>query len=171
MNNCLPNNVISQIRLSNEEDLCDITEIYNWAIKNTSATFDTETKTIETQLNWYNEHNDRFPIIVALNESKVIAWGSISRWSDRCAYSGTGEISFYVAPEFHGQGVGTKVLEVLLDIGKNNKFRTLVSRIAGKSDASIHIHKKLGFFNIGTMKDVGEKFGDILDVHLMQILF
>ena len=74
-------------------------------------------------------------------------------------------------PDFHGQGIGTKTLKSLLTIGREKNFRTLVSRIAGKSDASIHIHKKLGFLDIGTMKDVGKKFGDILDLHLMQILF
>ena len=58
-----------------------------------------------------------------------------------------------------------------IKIGKEKNFRTLVSRIAGKSEASVHLHKKLGFSNIGTMKKVGKKFGEIIDVHLMQILF
>ena len=97
--------------------------------------------------------------------------GSISSWSDRCAYSGTGEISFYVDPDFHFKGVGFKILKRLIEIGKEKNFRTLVSRIAGKFEASVHLHKKLGFSNIGTMKNVGKKFGEIIDVHLMQILF
>ena len=59
----------------------------------------------------------------------------------------------------------------LIEIGKEKNFRTLVSRISGKSEASVHLHKKLGFSNIGTMKNVGKKFGEIIDVHLMQILF
>ncbi|MBT3439661.1 MAG: hypothetical protein HN438_02865 [Gammaproteobacteria bacterium] len=50
-------------------------------------------------------------------------------------------------------------------------WRTLVSRIGGKSEASIHLHKKFGFSDIGTMKSVGKKFDEIIDVHLMQILF
>ena len=54
---------------------------------------------------------------------------------------------------------------------KEKNFRTLVSRIAEKSEASVHLHKKLGFSNIGTMKNVGKKFDEIIDVHLMQILF
>ena len=44
----------------------------------------------------------------------------------------------------------------LVEIGKEKNFRTLVSRIAGKSEASVHLHKKLGFSNIGTMKKVGK---------------
>jgi L-amino acid N-acyltransferase YncA len=159
------------IENSRKDDLQDIIDIYNWAIENTSATFDTEVKTIESQLGWYESHCEDYPIFVMRNNSKVIAWGSISRWSDRCAYSGTGEISFYVHPDFHGSGVGTMVLKKLIEVGKETKFRTLVSRIAGKSDASIHLHKKLGFSDIGTMKNVGKKFGEIVDVHLMQILF
>ena len=159
------------IVMAQKSELNNIVEIYNWAIKNTSATFDTEEKSVSSQLNWFNSHDKEFPIVVAKKSDRVIAWGSISKWSDRCAYSGTGEISFYVHPSFHGQGVGTKILEKLVDIGHKNNFRTLVSRIGGKSEVSIHLHKKFGFSDIGTMKSVGNKFDEIIDVHLMQILF
>ena len=152
------------------KDLHEIVNIYNWAIENTFATFDTEKKTVESQMSWFNKHDKKHPIFVAKNDEKVIAWGSISEWSDRCAYSGTGEVSFYVDSSLHGQGIGQKILIKLIETGKEKGFRTLISRIAGKSDVSIHLHKKLGFSNIGTMKEVGEKFGEIIDVHLMQIL-
>ena len=54
---------------------------------------------------------------------------------------------------------------------QKKNFGTLVSRIAAKAEASVYLHNKLGFSNIGTMKNVGKKFGEIIDVHLMQILF
>jgi L-amino acid N-acyltransferase YncA len=160
-----------QIDTATKQDLNRIVEIYNWAIENTSATFDTDSKTIQSQLGWFETHDEKHPVIVARENGRVLAWGSISPWSDRCAYSGTGEISFYVDPDFHCKGIGFNILKRLIEIGKEKKFRTLVSRIAGKSEASIHLHKKLGFSNIGTMKNVGKKFGEIVDVHLMQILF
>ena len=160
-----------QIDTATKQDLNRIVEIYNWAIENTSATFDTDSKTIQSQFGWFESHDEKHPVIVARKNGRVLAWGSISPWSDRCAYSGTGEISFYVDPDFHRKGIGFNVLKRLIEIGKEKNFRTLVSRIAGKSEASVHLHKKLGFSNIGTMKNVGKKFDEIIDVHLMQILF
>lgn len=160
-----------EIDIATKQDLNRIVEIYNWAIENTSATFDTDSKTIQSQLGWFESHDEKHPVIVARENGRVLAWGSISPWSDRCAYSGTGEISFYVDPDFHRKGIGFNILKRLIEIGKEKNFRTLVSRIAGKSEASVHLHKKLGFSNIGTMKNVGKKFGEIIDVHLMQILF
>jgi len=160
-----------QIDIATKQDLNRIVEIYNWAIVNTSATFDTDSKTVQSQLGWFESHDEKHPVIVARENARVLAWGSISPWSDRCAYSGTGEISFYVDPDFHCKGIGFNILKRLIEIGKEKNFRTLVSRIAGKSEASVHLHKKLGFSNIGTMKNVGKKFGEIIDVHLMQILF
>ena len=160
-----------QIDIATKQDLNRIVEIYNWAIVNTSATFDTDSKTVQSQLGWFESHDEKHPVIVARENGRVLAWGSISPWSDRCAYSGTGEISFYVDPDFHCKGIGFNIMKRLIEIGKEKKFRTLVSRIAGKSEASIHLYKKLGFSNIGTMKNVGKKFGEIVDVHLMQILF
>jgi L-amino acid N-acyltransferase YncA len=160
-----------QIDIATKQDLNRIVEIYNWAIENTSATFDTDSKTVQSQLGWFESHDEKHPVIVARENGRVLAWGSISPWSDRCAYSGTGEISFYVDPDFHCKGIGFNILKRLIEIGKEKNFRTLVSRIAGKSEASVHLHKKLGFSNIGTMKNVGKKFDEIIDVHLMQILF
>ena len=160
-----------QINIATKQDLNRIVEIYNWAIENTSATFDTDRKTTQSQLGWFESHDEKHPVIVARENGRVLAWGSISPWSDRCAYSGTGEISFYVDPGFHSKGIGFNILKRLIEIGKEKNFRTLVSRIAGKSEASVHLHKKLGFSNIGTMKNVVKKFGEIIDVHLMQILF
>jgi len=160
-----------QIDIATKQDLNRIVEIYNWAIENTSATFDTDRKTTQSQLGWFESHDEKHPVIVARENGRVLAWGSISPWSDRCAYSGTGEISFYVDPDFHRKGIGFNILKRLIEIGKEKNFRTLVSRIAGKSEASVHLHKKLGFSNIGTMKNVGKKFDEIIDVHLMQILF
>mgnify|MGYP000642523159 CR=1 FL=1 len=134
------------------------------------ARFKKENKELLTYL-LFESHDEEYPVIVARENGRVLAWGSISPWSDRCAYSGTGEISFYVDPDFHRKGIGFNILKRLIEIGKEKNFRTLVSRIAGKSEASVHLHKKLGFSNIGTMKNVGKKFDEIIDVHLMQILF
>ena len=107
-----------EIDIATKQDLNRIVEIYNWAIENTSATFDTNTKTIQSQLGWFESHDEKHPVIVARENGRVLAWGSISPWSDRCAYSGTGEISFYVDPDFHCKGIGFNILKRLIEIAK-----------------------------------------------------
>lgn len=160
--------LIRQARLG---DLEAITEIYNDAILKTVATFDTEPKTIEEQELWFAEHGPKYPILVAEQDGLVIGWVSLSRWSDRCAYSDTAEISLYVREEFQGKGIGKKLIQEIIREGKNAGLHTVIARIAQGSEVSIHLHKSMGFEHIGVMKEVGRKFGKLLDVYLMQKIY
>lgn len=159
-----------KIRPATESDIEKITEIYNEAIENTSATFDTEKKSAESQLIWFRSHDNKHPILVAEENDVVIAWASLSKWSDRCAYDGTAEVSLYVDPEHRAKGIGKKLLEVLTLEGENAGLHNLVSRITEGNLNSIHIHELYGFRHIGVMKEAGTKFGKLLDVHFMQKL-
>src|SRR3972149_6240475 len=84
------------IRTAELSDLDWITNIYNEAILTTTATFDTHPKSRAEQLEWFQTHDARHPILVAVLDGNVVGWASLSKWSDRCAYSETGETSFYV---------------------------------------------------------------------------
>ena len=86
---------MAQIREAKESDLGRITEIYNQAILTTTATFDTEPKTTEERKEWFQKHSEKYPLIVAELEGRVIGWASLTPWSDRCAYSDTAEISLW----------------------------------------------------------------------------
>ena len=100
------------------EYLKPITEIYNQAVLTTTATFDTEPISLDEQRIWFAEHNEKYPIFVALKHGKVVGWASLSKWSSRCAYSDTAEISIYIKEGFRGKGIGTKLLNRVLDEGK-----------------------------------------------------
>jgi len=153
------------------EHVESITDIYNDAVLNSTATFDTELKSIEEQRLWFNEHNDRFPILVATTNNLVVGWASLSMWSGRCAYADTAEISIYIIDDYRGKGIGTKLLQRILEDGKRGGLHTVLARISEGSDVSIKLHKNAGFEMIGVMKEVGKKFGKLLDVHLMQLIF
>ena len=159
------------IRNAQFHDLDQIVNIYNWAIENTTATFDTQTKSVDSQRTWFDEHDEGFPLFVIDIENQVIGWGSISRWSDRCAYSSTGEDSFYIHPDHHGKGYGSLILKHLVERGREIGFRTLLSRVTEESESSLHLHRKYGFNDIGVMKKVGEKHGKVLDVVLLQYIY
>jgi L-amino acid N-acyltransferase YncA len=159
------------IRPAKLADLPAITEIYNEAILKTTATFDTEPKTSEEQKIWFADHGPKYPILVAEENGIVVGWASLSKWSDRCAYSDTAEISLYVREDHQGKGIGRKLLEAIVAEGEKAGLHTIIARIAEASQASIHLHKSVGFEHIGTMKEVGRKFGKLLDVHLMQKVY
>jgi L-amino acid N-acyltransferase YncA len=159
------------IRPAKPDDITAITDIYNEAILTTDATFDTEIKTIESQKEWFGNHGSRNPVIVAENETKVIGWASLSKWSDRRAYSDTAEISVYVKDGYRGQGAGRQLIKRIVQAGAEAGLHTIISRIIAGNDESIHLHEIFGFEHIGVMKEVGIKFGRLLDVVLMQKIY
>lgn len=153
------------------DDLGIITKIYNDAIHKTVATFDTKPKILEEQRVWFNEHGPKNPIMVAEQDGLIIGWASLSTWSDRCAYSDTAEVSLYVIEEHQGKGIGRKLLEAIVKEGQKIGLHTVIARITEGNEVSVHLHKSLGFEHIGIMKEVGRKFGKLLDVYLMQKIY
>ncbi len=159
-----------KIRKALKSDLEDINRIYNYAVINTTATFDTRPKTVKSQEKWFYKHSEKYSIIVAENESRVIGWASLSRWSDRCAYDNTAEISLYVDKDKQSSGIGNRLIAEILKIARKNKLHVIIARITGENEISVHLHKKYGFTYVGSLKEVGFKFNRYIDVHLMQLI-
>jgi L-amino acid N-acyltransferase len=159
------------IRPATEADQEAILDIYNEVVLNNTATFDTDPRTLEKQMEWFRNHKKNHPVLVGEKEGQVIAWASLSPWSDRCAYDTTVEVSVYVNKDYRKQGIGTQLLKQVTILGKSVGNHTVLSRITQGNEQSIHIHEKLGYRHVGTMKEVGYKFGNFLDVHMMQIVY
>ena len=151
------------------EDQSAILDIYNEAVLNTTATFDTEERTMEKQLLWFHSHRQRHPVMVAEVAGSILGWASMSPWSERSAYDASVEVSVYVHADHRGNGVGTRLLELITMAGKEAGNHTVISRITSGNDVSIHLHEKLGYRIVGTLKEVGFKFGRYLDVVLLQL--
>jgi len=158
------------IRSATAADVPAITDIYNDAILRTVASFDTAPKSLNEQAAWFNAHDARHPILVAELDGAVVGWASLSAWSDRCAYADTAEVSLYVAERHRGKGVGRKLLDEIIKEGRRAGLHTVISRIAEGNDVSVHLHESVGFRHIGIMKEVGRKFGGLLDVIMMQLI-
>jgi phosphinothricin acetyltransferase len=159
------------IRPAQPADVPFITEIYNEAIVNTTATFDTELKTETDRMIWLEAHDEMHPVLVAELNGRVIGWASLSRWSERAAYDTTAEVSLYVHKDFRNQGIGKKLLEVLTLEGEKAGLHTLLARITEGNDKSVYLHEVFGFENVGTLKEVGKKFGKFLDVRILQKVY
>jgi L-amino acid N-acyltransferase len=159
------------IRPATEKDVPAITEIYNDAILNSVATFDTELKTVEDRLQWLNNHDTMHPVIVAESDGKVLGWASLSRWSERAAYDTTAEASLYVHKDYRNQGVGKRLLEMLTLEGKTVGLHSLIARITEGNEKSFYLVELFGFEDVGTLKEIGKKFGNYLDVRIMQKIY
>lgn len=151
-------------------DLPAITDIYNEAILTTTATFDTEPKTLDDRRQWFESHDARHPVLVAEVDGRVVGWACLTRWSDRRAYDDTGETSFYVASAFRGQGIGRQLKLAIIEEAKRLGFHTLIARVAEGSGESLHINESVGFTRVGVLKEVGQKFGRRLGVHILQLM-
>ncbi len=159
-----------KIRRAVAADLPAITGIYNEAVETTTATLDTEPRSDADARTWFDAHTGRYPILVAETNGAVVGWASISQWSDRKGYDGTAEISYYVKDGHRGQGIGRRLVDAAVEEARKAKLHTLIARIGGESDVSLHLCRSSGFTDIGIMKEVGQKFGRLLDVHLLQIM-
>jgi phosphinothricin acetyltransferase len=156
------------IRPAQLADAEAIATIYNEAILTTTATFDTETKSVEDRAQWLQAHDERHPVLVATLDDRVVGWASLSAWSERRAYDDTAETSFYVIAEHRGRGIGRALKESIIAEARRLGYHTLLARVAEGSAESLHLNTSTGFVHIGTLREVGRKFGRLLDVHIFQ---
>ena len=156
------------LRPASESDLPSITEIYNQAVLRATGTFDTEPKTLEVQREWFARHGASHPVIVAEEAGKIVGWASVSPYSDRCAYARTAEVSVYIDEKSRGRGLGGELLDGILAAGKKAGLLQILARVTEGNEASLKLHAKRGFFEAGRLRQVGEKFGKVLDVHILQ---
>lgn len=152
------------VRTAAETDLPDITRIYNYAIKHTTATFDIEPKSIEDRCNWLYSHSDDHPLIVAVIDDRVVGWAELKPFGTRKAYEHTVEDAVYVDCNHQGRGIGSALLARLLDIASERRHHAVLSLIVGGNNSSIRLHEKFSFELVGRMREVGRKFDQWLDI-------
>ena len=160
-----------QLRLAQRADAEAIRAIYNPEVLESTVTFDLVPRTLEDQVAWLDDHAGGHPAIVATDGAGVVVgFGSLTPYRPRAAYATTVEDSVYVHREHRGCGVGVAVLGELVRLGTAHGFHSAIARIVGGHEASIALHARCGFTTIGTEREVGRKFGQWLDVELMEKL-
>jgi phosphinothricin acetyltransferase len=160
-----------EVRAARSDDAERISAIYNEAVLTSTATFDTAPEDAAERLEWLGQHDaPRWPVLVAVEGGVVVGWGSLSRYSGRCAYEGTAEISTYVTGGATGRGIGTTLAKALLEGGAKNGVHAVVARICTENASSLAMAERLGFEQVGVLREVGRKFGRWLDVAILERL-
>jgi len=143
--------------------------IYNVEVLESTVTFDITPRSLADQQVWIAEHSGGHPAIVAVDDDEtLVGFASLSAFKPRAAYAPTVEDSVYVRRDARGRGVGEVLLRDIIRLGTDHGFHSAVARIVGGHEASIALHRKCGFEEIGCEREVGRKFGRWLDVVLMQ---
>ena len=152
------------------EDASRIAEIYNYYVLHSTITFDAEPKSAEERIAWLEEHDELHPVLVGVIEDEVVAWGALTRWGGRAAYRHSVELSVYVDRESRGRGIGQAMTEALVHEAERLGHHALISQIVSENDASLRLAQRLGFEQVGLLKEVGRKFDRWLDVAIMERL-
>jgi L-amino acid N-acyltransferase YncA len=107
--------------------------------------------------------------LVATDATGLLGFAYFDQYRPRSAYRFTAEDSVYVRENVRGQGVGKALVGRLLSDARAGGFRQMLAVIGdSENTGSIGVHASLGFQRVGTMRDVGFKFGRWLDVIIMQ---
>jgi phosphinothricin acetyltransferase len=106
--------------------------------------------------------------LVAEFDGKVVGWAALSGVSDRCVYAGVAEVSVYVAESARGRGIGRQLLQALIEASETAGIWTLQAGIFPENTASIAIHARSGFREIGRRERLGRLGGRWRDVLLLE---
>jgi L-amino acid N-acyltransferase YncA len=158
------------IRPAVKSDLKIINDIYNHYVLNSTCTYQEKPEPLKSRQNWFAHHGPKHPITVAVENNKVVGWGSLSAYHARSAYRRTVENSVYVHHQHHRRGIGSILLEDLITRARKAGHRVIIAAIDAHQPASVALHSKFNFKNVGHFKQVGFKFGRWLDVVYMELL-
>ena len=138
--------------------------IYLEGIATGHATFETKTPAWET---WDADHL-RAARLVARDGPTILGWAALSPVSGRCVYAGVAEVSVYVGATARGRGVGRALLEALIKASEDEGIWTLQAGVFPENVASLAVHGRCGFREVGKRERLGKLGGVWRDVILLE---
>src|ERR1700754_1536787 len=158
------------VRASTEADVARCAEIYAHHVLHGTASFEVDPPDLAEMKNRRAAVLDiGLPHLVAEREGRIMGYAYASKWRPRPAYAFSVEDSIYIDKDAVGQGVGKALLPVLIEQCTALGKRQMVAVIGDSAQtASIKLHASCGFEMVGTLKNIGFKFGRWLDSVLMQ---
>lgn len=158
------------IRGAAPEDMGRVQAIYAYHVLHGTASFEEQPPDLaEMRRRRENVLAARLPYLVAEARGEIVGYAYATLYRPRSAYRYTAEDSVYLAPDALGRGFGKALLGALLEPIAASGYREVVAIIGDSGNtASIRLHRALGFRTVGTLENVGFKFGRWLDTVIMQ---
>ncbi|MGC7838689.1 N-acetyltransferase family protein [Pseudomonas wayambapalatensis] len=159
------------IRDALPDDVAGILDIYNDAVRNTTAIWNEQQVDLANRQAWVAARVEKgYPVLVAVDESGVLGYASFGDWRTFEGYRFTVEHSVYVRGDQRGKGLGPVLMQLLIERARSCGKHVMVAAIESGNAASVRIHERLGFVVTGQMPQVGVKFGRWMDLTLMQLV-
>ena len=138
--------------------------IYLEGVREGNSTFETEAPSWEA----WDEAHHKTPRLVMRTGDQVLGWAALSPVSKRRVYSGVAEVTIYVTESARGQGIGRALLEKLIDESEHAGIWTLQASIFPENEASIELHLKCGFREVGRRESIARLHGVWRDTILLE---
>jgi phosphinothricin acetyltransferase len=151
-------------------DLDALTRIYNHYVENTHVTFDLAPFTVEERREWFGHYGPSGPhrLLVAERAGAVLGYATSGQFRDKAAYNPSVETTVYCAPDSAGQGIGTALYAALFAALREEDVHMAYAGVALPNEGSLALHRRFGFTEIGTFREVGRKFDKWWDVTWME---
>jgi phosphinothricin acetyltransferase len=162
-----------RIRPGTPGDLPGILSILNHYILNSHHTFDTVPFSVDDKRDWMAQFSQTGPyqLMVAESDNRIMGYAHSSAFKPKPAYDITVETTVYLQHDLTGSGLGTRLMNRLLERISDCDIRSAVAMITLPSPASVALHQKLGYREAGILSEAGFKFGRYWDVGLFQKFF
>ena len=159
-----------KIRPAVRDDLPRLTEIYNYYVVNTPITFDIEPVTVESRVRWFDEHagTKRHRLFVAEDAGFGRRLGRHRAVSRPRGVRHERRDDGLLRARTTGRGIGAAMYRVLIDALKDEDISRVLAGITLPNDASVALHRRFGFTEVGVFTECGRKFGKYWDVVWME---
>lgn len=160
------------VHCTHERHANAILDIFNEAILNSTALYDYKPRPPESMSTWFEtKSKGNFPVIgIEDEDGTLLAFGSYGTFRAWPAYKYSVEHSVYVHKDHRGQGLGLRIMQALVAEARKNGVHAMMGGIDATNAGSIALHERLGFRHVGTLPEVGFKFGRWLDLAFYQLL-
>lgn len=158
-----------EIRDAGEPDLPGLLAIYNDVIATSTAVYSYLPVTLEERLQWWRTRvASGYPVLVATDQSAILGFATFGDFRAWPGYRFTVEHSVHVRPDRRGQGIGKRLVEALFPRAAALGKHVMVAGVDAANAASIRFHERLGFEQVGHLREVGYKFDRWLDLVFLQ---
>jgi phosphinothricin acetyltransferase len=158
------------VRAAQPDDLAQLVAIYNYYVEHSTATFDAEVTSVQDRRAWFETFSGAGPhrLLVAAEGEQVVGCASSSPYRAHPAFTQTVEVSVYIDPAARSTGVGSALYGRLFEELRSAALHLAVSGIALPNDASVALHRKFGFTDVGVFEEYATKGGAYISSLWMQ---
>ena len=158
------------IRRAERSDVPAMREIFNEVLRNSNSIYREEEVSLEERYEWFDEKIEHgYPLFGAYESDKLIGYAGYGSWRAAQGYRKTVELTIYVDNNHRGTGVGSLLMQTIIDQAKLDGYHVMLGAIDAENKGSIEFHKRFGFIETARMPEVALKNGQWLNLVFMQL--